>query len=88
MDPHDDIILGGVRVGQVRYDQPADAGVTVSNSRLTLLECLLEQRPAADRLSEKASSRVKAPHPSRRLRRSDGAIGEAHKPCTATAGKT
>jgi hypothetical protein len=31
MDPHDDIILGGVRVGHVRQGQSTDAGTAVSN---------------------------------------------------------
>jgi hypothetical protein len=31
MDPHDDIIPGGVRVGQVRQGQPADTGIAVLN---------------------------------------------------------
>jgi hypothetical protein len=31
MDPHDDIVLGGVRVRHVREDEPSDTGISVSN---------------------------------------------------------
>jgi hypothetical protein len=31
MDPHDDVILGGVRVGHVRQGQSTDANTAVSN---------------------------------------------------------
>ena len=31
VDPHDDVVLGGVGVGQVGQGEPADAGVTVSD---------------------------------------------------------
>ena len=31
MGPHDDIVLGGVGVGDVRQGEPTDAGISVSN---------------------------------------------------------
>jgi hypothetical protein len=31
MDPHDDIVLGGVGVGHVRQGESTDAGIAVAN---------------------------------------------------------
>ncbi len=31
MDAHDDVVLGGVGVGHVRYGEPTDTGMAVSN---------------------------------------------------------
>jgi hypothetical protein len=32
MDPHDDIVLGGVGIGHVRQREATDTGSTISNS--------------------------------------------------------
>jgi hypothetical protein len=31
MDPHDDVVLGGVRVGHLRQGEPTHASIAVSN---------------------------------------------------------